>query len=95
MLEHLKCIAVSKFKVENLIQAILRRLAWERKKAMEKVLNNGINEEIESLLEEDLILRELYNRQKNSNEDIGITIALPSNGTLVSLSNQLSKDEER
>ena len=55
---------------------------------MENESNNKniINEEIEKLLNEDEVLRELYNRQKNSNEDIDIALVLPTNKTIVSLS---------
>lgn len=56
---------------------------------------DSINEELEELLNEDEVLRELYNRAKNGNNDINVMISLPTNKTTVSFNKYSSEEKER
>lgn len=64
---------------------------------MENELKNtdSINEEFEELINEDEVLRELYNRAKNCNNNINVMISLPTNKTTVSFNKYSSEEKER
>ena len=64
---------------------------------MENELKNtdSINEEFEELINEDEVLRELYNRAKNCNNDINVMISLSTNKTTVSFNKYSSEEKER